>query len=193
MCIRDSLQSTLINCNSIPIQSGDTQVIHFSNHRMQIIEQHWNEEKLNFNETVFARSTVDMDNQANDDSPSLLESLDTFKVPIIGSGGAVAIMVILVVIIITAIKCQKGSPPASTPVIVQTTATTSPVVSATATASPVVTTAAPSACPPPPYEVCQATLDPEKIKKIDVLDRTPKQIDAMRRYSMRKPPLPISA
>ena len=38
-----SLKSTLINCNSIPIQSGDTQVIHFSNHRMQNIEQHWNE------------------------------------------------------------------------------------------------------------------------------------------------------
>merc|ERR1712237_253131 len=106
-----SLQSTLINCNSVPIQSGDTQVVHFSNHRMQIIEQHWNEEKLNFNETVFARSTVDMDSQANDGSPSLLESLDTFKIPIIGAGGAVAIMVILVIIIITAVKCQKGNPP----------------------------------------------------------------------------------
>ena len=160
---------------------------------MQIIEQHWNEEKLNFNETVFARSTVDMDSQANDDSPSFLDFLDTFKVPIIGSGGAAVIMVILVVIIIAAVKCQKESTPASTPVIVQTTATTSPVVSATATASPVVTTAAPNMCPPPSYEVCQATLDPEEIKNIDVMDRTPKQINAMRRYSMRKPPLPTSA
>ena len=108
------------------------------------------------------------------------------------AAGLVALF-ILVVIIVTAVKCQKGNLPVSTPVIVQTTATTSPVVSATATASPVVTTAAPSACLPPPYEVCQATLDPEKIKKIDVLDRTPKQIDAMLRYSMRKPPLPVSA
>ena len=76
---------------------------------MQIIEQHWNEEKLNFNETVFARSTVDMDSQANDATFSFLDSLDTFKVPIIGSGGAAVIVVIIVVIIITAIKCQKES------------------------------------------------------------------------------------
>jgi len=160
---------------------------------MQIIEQHWNEEKLNVNETVFARSTVDMDSQANNDSPSFLDSLDTFKVPIIGSGGAAVLVVILVVIIITAIKCQKENSPVSTPVIVQTTATTSPVVSATATASPVVTTGASNMCPPPSYETCQATLDPERIKYIDAMDRTPKQIDALRRYSMRKPPLPISA
>ena len=185
-----SLKSTLINCNSIPIQSGDSQVVHFSNHRMQIIEQHWNEEKLNFNETVFARSRVDVSDQ--DDSPSLLESLDTFKIPIIGSGGAVAIMIILVIVIIAAVKCQKESTPASTPVIVQTTATTSPVVSATATASPVVNTAAPSACPPPSYESSQATLDPEKIKRISALDRSAKQIDILHRYSMRKPPPPAS-
>ena len=127
------------------------------------------------------------------DSPSFLDSLDTFKVPIIGSGGAAVLVVILVVIIIAAIKCQKENSPVSTPVIVQTTATTSPVVSATATASPVVTTGASNMCPPPSYETCQATLDPEKIKRIDAMDRTPKQIDALRRYSMRKPPLPISA
>ena len=134
-----------------------------------------------------------MDSQASDASSSFLDSLDTFKIPIIGSGGAAVIMVIIVVIIIAAVKCQKESTPASTPVIVQTTATTSPVVSATASASPVVTTTAPSVCPPPSYEACQPTLDPEKIKDIDILDRTPKQIDVMLRYSMRKPPLPTSA
>ena len=160
---------------------------------MQIIEQHWNEEKLNFNETVFVRSRVDVDSQANDATSSFLESLDTFKVPIIGSGGAAVIMLLIVVIIIVAIKCRKESSPASTPVIVQTTATTSPVVSATATASPVVTTTAPNVCLPPPYEACQPTMDPEEIKNIDIMDRTPKQIDVMRRYSMRKPPPPTSA
>ena len=160
---------------------------------MEIVEQHWNEEKLNFNETVFVRSKVDMDRQTSDTTSSFLDSLDTFKIPIIGSGGAAVIMVIIVVIIIAAIKCQKESTPATTPVIVQTTATTSPVVSATATASPVVTTAAPNVCPPPSYEACQPTLDPEEIKNIDMMDRTPKQIAIMRRYSTRKPPLPISA
>ena len=188
-----SLQSTLINCNSIPIKSGDTQVVHFSNHRMRIIEQHWNKEKLNFNETVFVRSKVEMDNSADDSTFSFLDSLDNFKVPIIGSGGAAVMVVIIVIIIITAIKCQKGSNPASTPVIVQTTATTSPVMSATATASPVVTTTVPSMCPPPSYEACQPTMDPEKIKDIDVLDRTPSQIAAMRRHSMRKQTHPIPA
>ena len=136
---------------------------------------------------------MDVDSQANDTPSSFLDSLDTFKVPIIRSGGAAVIMVIIVVIIIVAIKCQKESSPASTPVIVQTSATTSPVVSATATASPVVTTTAPNVCPPPPYEACQPTMDPEEIKNIDVMDRTPKQIDVMRRYSMRKPSCPNSA
>jgi hypothetical protein len=161
---------------------------------MQIIEQHWNEEKLDFNETVFVRSKVDMDNQAGETSTSFLESLDTFKIPIIGSGGAAALMVIIGVIIIAAIKCQKGDAPAATPppVIVQTTATTSPVVSATATASPVVTATAPSMCPPPAYEACQPTLDPEKIEKIGMMDRTPQQIAVMLRHSMRKPPISTS-
>ena len=196
-----SLKSSLINCNSILIQSGDTKVVHFSSHRMQIIEQHWNEEKLKFNETAFVRSTVEADSLADDATLSFMDSLDTFKIPIIGSGGAAVMVVIIVIISITAIKCQKESSQASTPVIVQTTATTTPVISATATASPVVTTTAspvvtttaPIVCPPPAYEDCQPTMDPEEIRKIDVLDRTSKQIDAMRRYSMRKPPHSFSA
>ena len=52
---------------------------------------------------------------------------------------------------------------------------------------------APMMCLPPAYEDCQPTMDPEKIRKIDVLDRTSQQIDAMRRYSMRKPPQSLSA
>ena len=160
---------------------------------MRIIEQHWNKEKLNFNETVFVRSKVEMDNSADDSTFSFLDSLDNFKVPIIGSGGAAVMVVIIVIIIITAIKCQKGDNTPPTPLIVQTTATTTPVISATATASPVVTTTVPSACLPPSYEACQPTMDPEKIKNIDVLDRTPSQIAAMRRHSMRKQTHPIPA
>ena len=167
---------------------------------MQIIEQHWNEEKLKFNETAFVRSTVEADSLADDATLSFMDSLDTFKIPIIGSGGAAVMIVIIVIISITAIKCQRESSQASTPVIVQTTATTTPMISATATASPVVTTTAspmvtataPIVCPRPAYEDCQPTMDPEEIRKIDVLDRTSKQIDAMRRYSMRNPPHPFS-
>ena len=151
-----SLQSTLINCNAIPIKSGDTKVVHFANHRMEIMEQHWNEKKLNYNKTVFVRSKVTVDSPADDYSSSFLESLDTFKIPIIGSGGAAVMVIIVVVIIVTAIKCQKESSPTSTPVIVQTTTTTSQVVMATSTSSPVVTATSTSSpviaasTPPPP-------------------------------------------
>jgi hypothetical protein len=199
-----SLKSSLINCNSVLIQSEDSKVIHFSSHRMQIIEQHWNEDKVKFNESVFIRSTVEADPQVDDATSSFMDSLETFKTPIIGSGGAAAMLIIIVIITVTAIRCQKGSNQASSPVIVQTTATTTPVISATATASPAITATAspvvtttaspevkataPMICPPPAYEDCQPTMDPEKIRKIDVLDRTSQQIADMRRYSMRKPP-----
>ena len=95
-------------------------------------------------------------------------------------------MVIILIIIITAIKCHKGdnTPPAS--LIVQTTATTTPMISATATASPVVTTTVPISCSPPSYEDSQHSLDPEVIRHIDALDRKPAQIAVMRKYSMRK-------
>ena len=175
-----SLQSTLINCNSIPIKSGDTQVVHFSNHRMQIMEQHWNEEKLDFNETVFARSKITVDSSSDDSTSSFLDSLDDFKTPIIGSGGAAITIAIVIIVIITAIKCQRGSTPPQTPFIVQTTATSSPVV--TATSSPVGTASA----PPPAYGVCQPTMDPDQIRHIDLLSRTPAQATAMRQHSMRK-------
>ena len=181
-----SLQSTLINCNSIPIQSGDKQVVHFSNHRMKIIEQHWNEEKLNFNESVFVQSKVEMDNSANESTFSFLESLDNHKIPIIGSGGAAVMMVIILIIIITAIKCHKGDSTTPTPLIVQTTTTTTPMISATATSSPVVTTTVPISCSPPSYEDSQHSLDPEVIRHIDALDRNPSQIAVMRKHSMRK-------
>ena len=176
---------------------------------MQIIEQHWNEEKLKFNETAFVRSTVEADNLADDATLSFMDSLETFKIPIIGSGGVAVMIIIIVIISIAAIKCQKESSQAPTPVIVQTTATTTPMISATATASPVVTATAspvvtttaspmvtataPIVCPPPAYEDCQPTMDPEEIRKIDILDRTAKQVDAMRRYSMRKTPHSLSA
>jgi hypothetical protein len=137
-----SLKSSLINCNSVLIQSEDSKIIHFSSHRMQIIEQHWNEDKVKFNESVFIRSTVEADPQVDDATSSFMDSLETFKTPIIGSGGAAAMLIIIVIITVTAIRCQKGSNQASSPVIVQTTATTTPVISATATASPAITATA---------------------------------------------------
>ena len=174
-----SLQSTLINCNSIPIKSGDTQVVHFSNHRMQIIEQHWNEEKLDFNETVFARSKITVDSSSDDSTSSFLEAIENFKIPIIGSGGAAIAIAIVIVIIITAIKCQREGNPTPAPLIVQTTATSSPVTTTSFTAA-----TAPGL--PPSYEACQPTMDPDQIRHIDLLDRTPAQDAIMRKQSMRK-------
>ena len=174
-----SLQSTLINCNSIPIQSGDTQVVHFSSHRMRIIEQHWNEEKLDFNETVFARSKITVDSSSDDSTSSFLEAIENFKIPIIGSGGAAIAIAIVIVIIITAIKCQRESNPTPAPLIVQTTATSSPVTTTSLTAA-----SAPGL--PPSYEACQPTMDPDQIRHIDLLDRTPAQDAIMRKQSMRK-------
>ena len=153
---------------------------------MRIIEQHWNEEKLNFNESVFIQSKVEMDNSADESTFSFLESLDNHKIPIIGSGGAAVMMVIILIIIITAIKCHKGDSTTPTPLIVQTTTTTTPMISATATSSPVVTTTVPISCSPPSYEDSQHSLDPEVIRHIDALDRNPSQIAVMRKHSMRK-------
>ena len=155
-------------------------MVHFSNHRMQIIEQHWNEEKLDFNETVFARSKITVDPSSDDSTSSFLEAMDNFKITIIGSGGAAITIAIVIVIIIAAIKCQRERSTTPASLIVQTTATSSPV--ATATSFPAAT--APGL--PPSYEACQPTMDPDQIRHIDLLERTPAQDAVMRKQSMRK-------
>ena len=173
-----SLHSTLINCNSIPIKSGDSQEVHFSNHRMEIVEQHWNEEKLNLNESVFVRSKVELDIPVEEPTLSFLDSLDAIKVPLLGSSRAAAMVIIVIIILIAAVKCPKGDTTTTPPIIVQNSASATPVVNTTPPPS--------SASPPPPYEAHNLDEDIKAFLAIPVLDRTGHQRETLLRHSMRK-------
>ena len=54
-----SLQSERINCDSVTLHSSVTEELHPTQYRMEIIEQHLEEEKINFNSTVFVRSNIE--------------------------------------------------------------------------------------------------------------------------------------
>ena len=82
---------------------------------MEIVEQHWEEEKLKVNETKFIKSKITMDQSEEDTPPSILESLDSIKIPLLGSGGAVIFLIILAIILLAAIKSKS-------PLVIQTSA-----------------------------------------------------------------------
>ena len=50
-----SLRSNKINCDSIKLHSSRTEEVHLSQYRMEIIEQHLEEEEININSTIFCK------------------------------------------------------------------------------------------------------------------------------------------
>ena len=74
-----SLHSKLINCNSIILRSSESQEVHFYHHRMEIVEQHWEEEKLKINETVFVKRKISMDPLTDATNPLFLDSHPRLK------------------------------------------------------------------------------------------------------------------
>ena len=87
-----SLSSDKINCDSIRLQSSQTKEIHLSHYRMEIVEQKLEEEKININKTVFVKSEVLSETNILPSAPSLLDKL---KWPLIGTGAAIVMIIIL--------------------------------------------------------------------------------------------------
>ena len=101
-----SLHSSIINCDSIKLHSSRTEEIHLSQYRMEVIEQHLEEEKINTNSTIFVRSNIETDPTSLPASTSLLEKI---KWPLIGSLAAITSLIFLGLIIICLLKNKSNS------------------------------------------------------------------------------------
>ena len=86
------LNSDKINCDSINLQSSQTKEIHLSHYRIQIMEQTFEEEKININKTTFVKTNIPSETHITPAAPSLT---DTLKWPLIGTGAAAILIIIL--------------------------------------------------------------------------------------------------
>ena len=100
------LQSNLINCDSVNIHSNTAQEIHPTKYRMEIIEQHFEEEKINVNSTVFVRSEIDTDLPAKQNSTPFL---DQIKWPIIGALASVTFLIFIGLVAVCLLKNNSKS------------------------------------------------------------------------------------
>ena len=118
-----SLRSDKINCDSVRLQSGHTKEIHLSHYRMQIVEQKMEEEKININKIIFVKSEILSDTHITPSAPSLINML---KWPLIGTGAAV-ILVILLTSAVILIKNRSSSGVSVTITNAATSSSESPV------------------------------------------------------------------
>merc|ERR1712030_273589 len=56
-----SIISEKFNCSSVKFQSSKVKKIHLTEHRMEVLEQHFEEEKIAINSTVFVRSNIEIE------------------------------------------------------------------------------------------------------------------------------------
>ena len=101
-----SLRSDKINCDSIKLQSSKTKELHMKHYRMEVIEQHLEEEKIDVNSTVFIRSNIKQEENAPPTSTSFLEKM---KWPLIGTLAAIASLIFIGLVFI----CQLKNPSSS--------------------------------------------------------------------------------
>ena len=81
-----NIRSEKINCDSVKFNSNKLEEIHVLQKRMEVIEEHFEEEKININSTTFIKSNLDTEIPPSVATP-LLEKI---KLPLIISLAAVA-------------------------------------------------------------------------------------------------------
>ena len=106
------LVSEKFNCSAVSLKSSETKEIHFPHHRMKILEQHWDEEEVNINQTEFIRSNISLATE-NTILPTF-ESINTnsnLKTPLLCAGGAAFLILLLVIITKLAVsRANNGVP-----------------------------------------------------------------------------------
>ena len=98
-----SIQSEKVNCDAIKFQSSKVKEIHLTHYRMEVLEQHLEEEKIDVNSTVFIRSNIEFEEKILPASTSFLEKM---KWPIIGSLAAITLLTSMGLIYV----CQLKNP-----------------------------------------------------------------------------------
>ena len=89
--------------------SSETKEVQFQHHRMKILEQHWDEEANNLNETKFYRSNVTVE-LATTSFPTMKTDYSNLKIPLICVGGVTA-FILIASIGIKFTACKKNDNP----------------------------------------------------------------------------------
>ena len=105
------LTSKKFNCSAISLKSSETKEIHFPHHRMTILEQYWDEEATNINQTKFFRSNVTLEAKSSY-FPSLpsLSQFSHLKIPLISAGGAILFILLVSIGIELAVNRRTDRP-----------------------------------------------------------------------------------
>merc|ERR1739844_503444 len=106
------IKSAKFNCSAISLISSETKEVQFPHHRMKILEQHWDEEASNLNETKFYRSNITV-KPTTSSFPSIKTDYSNLKIPLICVGGVTA-LILLVSIAIKLTACKKTDNPTGT-------------------------------------------------------------------------------
>ena len=171
------------------MKSSETEEIHFPHHRMTILEQHWDEEATNINQTKFIRSNITVEEKSNFFStlPSLSQ-LSDYKIPLIGAGGAVLLILLAGIGIKLAVNRNPSRPTSDVNVNINTTNSanndnkTDNTVTNEDSISPAPT--APAVTPPPPYNYPGVNIEEILEKKAD--QRSPDEQDLVLLYLREK-------
>ena len=143
------------------LQSSEAKEVHFPHHHMTILEQHWDEEATNINQTKFFRSNITVETKTNyfPSFPSL-NQLSHLKIPLISAGGAIVFILLAGIGIKLAISRKTNNPTGDVNVNINTTNSANNDNKASNTAnnhndisedSIKLAPTAPNVTPPPPF------------------------------------------
>ena len=104
-----SIRSEKINCDSVKFSSNRPEEIHILKHRMEVIEEHFEERKININSTQFIKSNI----YAEIPPASTTPLLERIKWPLIISLAVVAGIILMCLIGICMMKRNTLTSPAA--------------------------------------------------------------------------------
>ena len=181
------LTSEKFNCSAVSLISSETKAIHFPHHRMKILEQHWEEDKVNINQTELVRSNITLPHRS-----TFLPTLDSItqfshlKTPLLCAGGAA--FLILLVVIFTKLIVSRASNGVN--VNVQNSNTNTNDSTVVPPSTPVIAASAP-AIPPPTTPPTQLAYNYPEVEIQDILKKkgyhsTWEEKELVRQHSLRK-------
>ena len=104
-----NIRSEKINCDSVKFNSNKPEELHILKHRMEVIEEHFEEEKVNINSTTFIKSNIDAEVPPTVVTP-LLEKI---KLPLIISLAVIVGLVFMCLIGVCMMKSHAPIQPAT--------------------------------------------------------------------------------
>merc|ERR1712105_230550 len=104
-----NIRSEKINCDSVKFNSNKPEEIHVLQKRMEVLEEHFEEEKVNINSTKFIKSNLD-----NEIPPSFTTPfLEKVKLPLIISLAAIAGIIVMCLFGVCLLKSNTTLQPAT--------------------------------------------------------------------------------